>query len=116
LHILLEMSQDAIFKALAHKGRRMLLDKLHKANGLTLMELCETLPMSRQAVSKHLRILEKANLVGIKWRGREKLHFLNSAPIRAIYGRWMRKYQAHYSRELEKLKINLESNNKKKEK
>ena len=109
------MSQDAIFKALAHKGRRMLLDHLVKANRATLNELCETLPMSRQAVSKHLRILEKANLIGIKWRGREKLHYLNSAPIQAIYSRWMRKYQAHYSRELEELKINLESKKRKKE-
>jgi DNA-binding transcriptional ArsR family regulator len=103
------MSQDTIFKALAHKGRRMLLDQLHKSDGLTLNELCKSLPMSRQAVSKHLLILEDADLVGIVWKGREKMHFLNSAPIQAIYSRWMRKYQAHYSSELEKLKEDIES-------
>jgi DNA-binding transcriptional ArsR family regulator len=108
------MTQDAVFKALANKGRRMLLDQLHKTGGLTLNELCKSLPMSRQAVSKHLGILEDAGLVGTKWRGREKLHFLNSAPIQTIYSRWMHKYQAHYSSELDRLKNKLESKEKEK--
>jgi DNA-binding transcriptional ArsR family regulator len=108
------MTQNAVFQALAHKGRRMILDRLHESDGLTLSELCEKMPMTRQAVSKHLWILEQANLVGIIWRGREKLHYLNSAPIQEIYARWMRKYQAHYGSELEKLKIKLESKRKEK--
>jgi DNA-binding transcriptional ArsR family regulator len=110
------MAQDAVFKALAHKGRRKLLDRLHHANGLTLNELCETLKMRRQSISKHLRILEEANLIGTTWRGREKLHFLNPAPIQAIYSRWIQKYQAHFIAELEQLKSNLESTATKKEK
>jgi predicted transcriptional regulator len=110
------MTQDAVFKALSHKGRRMLLDRLHKANGLTLNELCQTLTMSRQAVSKHLRILENANLIGTTWSGREKFHFLNPAPIQAIYNRWINKYQAHYINELEQLKQKLEFAKRKKEK
>jgi DNA-binding transcriptional ArsR family regulator len=114
LRIIVNMTQDDVFKAMAHKGRRMILDRLHKCGGLTLSELCEKMPMTRQAVSKHLRILEEANLVGTMWRGREKLHFLNSAPIQEIYGRWMSKYQAHYGSELERLKHKLESKRKEK--
>ncbi len=91
----------------------MLLDQLHKSNGLTLNQLCETLPMTRQAVSKHLRVLENADLVAVSWRGREKLHFLNAAPIQEIYGRWLEKYEAHFSRELDHVKAKLESRSKK---
>ncbi len=54
---------DEVFKALADAGRRKLLDELHAKNGQTLGELGEHLAMSRQAVSKHLTILENANLV-----------------------------------------------------
>ncbi|MEJ0043475.1 MAG: metalloregulator ArsR/SmtB family transcription factor [Rhizomicrobium sp.] len=72
---------DAVFKALADKSRRRLLDRLHKKNGQSLGELCEGLAMSRQAVSKHLDILQDANLVATERRGREKLHFLN--PVRS---------------------------------
>lgn len=110
------MNQDAVFKALADKGRRKLLDQLFKTNGLTLNELCKTLDMARQSVSKHLAILEKAGLIDIEWRGREKYHYLNSAPIQEIYARWMHKYQAHFSRELELLKASLESDKNIKEK
>ena len=110
------MNNDAIFKALANRERRMLLDQLLKSNGLTLHELCESLFMTRQAVSKHLRILQKANMIGVVWRGREKLHFLNPAPIQAIYDRWMKKYHAHYIVALEQLKRNPELSTLKKEK
>jgi DNA-binding transcriptional ArsR family regulator len=107
------MDDDLVFKALADRGRRTLLDRLHRSNGLNLGALCETLPMSRQAVSQHLEILEAANLVGTVWRGREKLHFLNASPIQEIYDRWMSKYQAHYGAELERLKTRLESGKRK---
>ncbi len=72
---------DAVFKALADESRRKLLDQLHKNNGQTLGELCEHLDMTRQAVTKHLLLLEAANLVVVVWRGREKLHYLNPVPI-----------------------------------
>ena len=75
---------DAVFKALADESRRELLDRLRADNGQTLGELCTRLDMSRQAVSKHLAILEAANLVVTVWRGREKLHYLNPVPIHEI--------------------------------
>ena len=99
---------DDVFKALADPGRRLLLDKLHAANGQTLGELCEHLDMSRQAVTKHLGLLEAANLVVTTWRGREKLHFLNPVPLQEIYDRWIYKYEKGRLRALSELKKGLE--------
>ena len=84
---------DEVFKALADPTRRQLLDKLRAENGQTLGALCEHLAMSRQAVTKHLNILEAANLVATVRRGREKLHYLNPVPIGEIYDRWIGKYE-----------------------
>ena len=75
------MSMDAVFRALADRSRRQLLDRLHQTNGQTLGQLCEGLAMSRQAVTKHLAVLEAANLVATKRQGREKLHFINPVVI-----------------------------------
>jgi uncharacterized protein YndB with AHSA1/START domain/DNA-binding transcriptional ArsR family regulator len=83
---------DVVFKALADPHRRELLDRLNRRNGQTLHELCEDLSMSRQAVSKHLAILQAANLVAPVRRGREKLHYLNAAPISEIADRWIRPF------------------------
>jgi DNA-binding transcriptional ArsR family regulator len=101
---------DAVFKALADESRRKLLDQLHKSNGQTLGELCEHLDMTRQAVTKHLLLLEAANLVAVVWRGREKLHYLNPVPLQEIYGRWVEKYERHRLRALGDLKKGLEQN------
>src|SRR4051794_37801263 len=87
------MSMDRVFKALADKGRRRLLDRLRADNGQTLTELCAHLDVSRQAVTKHLRVLEEANLVAIVWRGREKLHYLNPVPLHQIHERWIGKFE-----------------------
>lgn len=84
---------DEVFKALADSSRRQLLDRLRQRNGQTLSELCDGLDMSRQAVSKHVAMLEAANLVVCLWRGREKLHYLNPVPIHEIYDRWIGKYE-----------------------
>ena len=84
---------DEVFKALADATRRELLDRLRAENGQTLGELCERMAMSRQAVTKHLALLEAANLVATVRRGREKLHYLNPAPIGEIYDRWIGKYE-----------------------
>jgi DNA-binding transcriptional ArsR family regulator len=84
---------DYVFKALADPSRRLLLDRLRANNGQTLGELSEHLDMSRQAVTKHLAVLEAANLVVSVWRGREKLHYLNPAPIHEITRRWIGKYE-----------------------
>jgi len=99
---------DKVFKALADPGRRQLLDHLHADNGQTLGELCRHLDMSRQAVTKHLKLLEKANLVATLWRGREKLHFLNPMPILEIADRWIGKYERGRLRVLAELKKTLE--------
>jgi DNA-binding transcriptional ArsR family regulator len=105
------MSMDTVFKALADPARRRLLDRLHARNGQTLAALCDGMDMSRQAVTKHLALLEEANLVVIEWRGREKLHYLNPVPINEIAERWIGKYERHRVRALHELKKNLEGNN-----
>jgi len=103
---------DAVFKALADKSRRKLLDSLRNDNGQTLTELCGNLDMTRQAVTKHLRLLEGANLVATVWRGREKLHYLNPVPLHEIYERWIGKYEGHRLQALSDLKQNLEQKRK----
>jgi DNA-binding transcriptional ArsR family regulator len=99
---------DAVFKALSDPSRRKLLDLLYTHNGQTLGELCEHLAMTRQAVSKHLALLEAANLVVPIWQGREKLHYLNPAPIQEIYDRWLSKYDRTQLDALSQLKRTLE--------
>ena len=99
---------DKVFKALADPGRRLLLDRLHAQNGQTLGQLSEHLDMSRQAVTKHLKLLEEANLVATVWRGREKLHYLNPVPIVEIADRWIHKYERGRLRVLAELKKTLE--------
>jgi DNA-binding transcriptional ArsR family regulator len=99
---------DAVFKALADKSRRRLLDLLHQDNGRTLGDLCEHLDMSRQAATKHLVLLEEANLVVVVWRGREKLHYLNPVPLHEIYERWIGKFERQRLRALHDLKKHLE--------
>lgn len=102
------MSMDAVFRALADPVRRRLLDRLRTRNGLTLGELCEGQEMTRQAVTKHLAILEQANLVATVKRGREKLHFLNPVPIQQIADRWIGKFEQGRLRALGDLKRALE--------
>jgi DNA-binding transcriptional ArsR family regulator len=100
---------DAVFKALADASRRELLDRLRLDNGQTLNELCARLDMTRQAVSKHLAILEGANLVATMWRGREKLHYLNPVPIYEIGERWIGKFERGRLQALSDLKKALEA-------
>ena len=99
---------DKVFKALADRGRRRLLDRLHANNGQTLGALCGTLDMTRQAVAKHLLLLEAANLVVTMRRGREKLHYLNPVPILEIADRWIGKFERGRLRALADLKKSLE--------
>jgi uncharacterized protein YndB with AHSA1/START domain len=99
---------DAVFKALADPTRRGLLDELFKQDGQTLSELELRVPMTRFGVMKHLRVLEEANLVTTKRRGREKLHFLNPVPIRLVHDRWVSKYAEPWAAALSGLKRNLE--------
>lgn len=99
---------DAVFRALADSSRRKLLDRLHVRNGQTLGDLTAGLKMTRQAVSKHLGILEDANLISIQWQGREKLHHLNPVPIDQIAERWISKYERRHLDALAELKRSLE--------
>ena len=100
---------DLVFKALADATRRQLLDLLHAKSGQTLSELCDGLAMSRQAASKHLALLEAANLVATAWRGREKLHYLNPVPIHDIAERWIGKFERQRLQALADLKRGLEA-------
>src|SRR5262245_42653250 len=99
---------DAVFHALADASRRQLLDRLHSKNGQTLGELCVGLDMTRQAVAKHLAVLEAASLVSWKRQGREKLHFINPVPINEIAERWIRKFERRPLSALSALKKKLE--------
>jgi DNA-binding transcriptional ArsR family regulator len=102
---------DKVFKALAAPERRLLLDRLRADNGQTLGELCQHLDMTRQAVTKHLKVLEEATLVATIRRGREKLHYLNPMPIHEIAERWIGKYERGRLRALAELKAKLEGEN-----
>ncbi|WP_254509767.1 ArsR/SmtB family transcription factor [Anatilimnocola floriformis] len=99
---------DKVFKALADSTRRELLDRLHADNGQTLGTLCEKMSMTRQAVTKHLAILEDANLVATVWQGREKLHYLNPVPLHEISVRWIAKFERNRLDALHQLKQQLE--------
>jgi DNA-binding transcriptional ArsR family regulator len=99
---------NAVFHALADASRRQLLDSLHRRNGQTLQQLCQGLDMTRQAVAKHLGVLESANLVSSQRQGREKLHFINPVPINEIAERWIAKFERPRLKALSQLKKKLE--------
>ncbi|ASW53314.1 transcriptional regulator [Plantactinospora sp. KBS50] len=99
---------DAVFRALADPTRRRLLDSLYARNGQMLSELCAQVGTTRQAVSKHLAMLEEARLVVTLRRGREKRHYLNPAPILDLAGRWIHKYESRRLFALAELKRHLE--------
>ncbi|MBN9521478.1 helix-turn-helix transcriptional regulator [bacterium] len=99
---------DKVFKALADPARRLLLDRLFAENGQALGALCAGLDMTRQAVTKHLAVLEEANLIAVVWKGREKLHYLNPVPIQEIADRWIAKFERGRLRLLADLKDKLE--------
>lgn len=101
---------DAIFKALADAHRREILDRLRENNGQTLRELATPLHMTRQAVTKHLLILERANLLTTVFRGREKLHYLNPVPLHEIARRWIKPFESARLETLHQLKTQLEAN------
>ena len=105
------MNTDRVFKALADESRRALLDALFAENGQSLGELVARLAMTRQAVSKHLSVLEAANLVVTRKKGREKLHYLNPVPINEIYTRWIGRFEAGRLMALDNLKKALEGDN-----
>jgi uncharacterized protein YndB with AHSA1/START domain/DNA-binding transcriptional ArsR family regulator len=99
---------DEVFRALADPGRRRLLDRLREHGGQTLSALCAGAAITRQSISKHLAVLEAAGLVTTLWRGREKLHFLNAAPIQELSDRWLRPYDRPRAQALSDLRRQLE--------
>ena len=103
------IDDDRVFKALADRSRRFLLDLLFARDGRTLTELESELEMTRFGVMKHLRVLEGAGLIVTRWSGREKLHFLNPVPIRLIHNRWIDKFTERQVSALADLKAGLES-------
>jgi len=105
-------SSDPLFKALADPSRRKLLDLLYASDGQTLGQLCRHLDMTRQSITQHLDVLEAANLVATRRRGREKLHFLNPVPLQEIYERWISKFDRPRLVALERLKRRLEGEEK----
>jgi uncharacterized protein YndB with AHSA1/START domain/DNA-binding transcriptional ArsR family regulator len=102
------MRMDEVFRALAAPTRRSLLDELAREDGQTLSSLERRFPMTRFGVMRHLKQLEEAGLVVTKRRGREKLHFLNTVPIRLIHDRWVSKYAEPWAATLSELKTRLE--------
>ena len=103
------VDDDRVFKALADRTRRFLLDLLFAKDGRTLTELESEVEMTRFGVMKHLRVLERAGLIVTRWSGREKLHYLNSVPIRLIHNRWIDKYTERQVSALADLKTGLEA-------
>ena len=103
---------EKVFRALADPSRRLLLDRLFARGGQTLGALAADLPMSRQAVAKHLALLEEANLVSVHWHGREKLHYLNPVPIGDIVRRWVGKFEDARVKALGDLKNRIETREK----
>jgi len=83
---------DKVFRALSSRHRRAVLDALYERGGQSLSELCADHRMSRQAMSRHISVLEAAGLLIARWEGREKLHYLNPVPLRQIHDRWLRKF------------------------
>lgn len=106
--VVMTTDMDEVFRALADPTRRKLLDRLYADNGQTLGALCEHLNMTRQAVTKHLALLEEANLVVTVRKGREKLHYLNPVPIHEIHQRWIAKFEQNRLDALHHLKQLLE--------
>ncbi len=103
---------DEIFKALADRNRRKMLDRLHKEAGLTLSELIDDIDMTRQSASRHVSVLETAGLVVTHWSGREKLHYLNPVPVVGISERWLDKFSQDKAHALLALKSTLEDEEK----
>lgn len=99
--------QTTAFDALADPTRRVLLDRLRHNEPMSLSELANGLPMTRQAVTKHLDALRRTGLVTITRRGRERLHSLNAAPLREVDD-WLAPFAAAWDERLLRLATHLE--------
>lgn len=100
---------DAVFLALAHATRRKILDLLQQRPGLTVQELCDFFPVSRIALLKHVRVLEKANLIVSRREGRSRPLYFNAIPIQMIYDRWTSEFASLWSEKLTRIKYRVEA-------
>jgi DNA-binding transcriptional ArsR family regulator len=96
----------SVYRAVADPTRRRLLDALRHEGDRSLGSLCRELPMTRQAVSKHLAILEDAGLVRVRTRGRERLHSLDAEPLRDMAS-WLATYSTYWTERLDNLEALL---------
>ncbi|MBY4896158.1 helix-turn-helix transcriptional regulator [Cupriavidus sp. AU9028] len=86
---------DRVFKALADETRRRIIDRLCERSDQTLFEICAALAaegdkaLSRQAITQHLDMLEKAGLIRVSWSGRTRVHSLDLAPLRKAANVWL---------------------------
>jgi DNA-binding transcriptional ArsR family regulator len=97
---------DAIFAAVADPTRRELLARLRAGDGLSIADLSRDLPMTRQAVTKHLDALRQAGLVRVRRQGRERLHDLDAAPLAAVDD-WLRPYAEAWDQRIDRLRHHL---------
>lgn len=100
---------DDVFHALAHNMRRQILDFVMVNPGCLSGEICAQFDVSRIAVSKHIKILEKADLLVIEKAGRMRLHYFNALPIQAIYDRWTNEYSQFFASKMNLFKQQLEA-------
>jgi DNA-binding transcriptional ArsR family regulator len=99
--------QAAAFDAIADPTRRALLDRMRGHGPMSLSELANDLPMTRQAVTKHLDALRRAGLVRVTRRGRERLHTIVPEPLREVDD-WLAPYAATWDERLQRLRTHLE--------
>lgn len=95
-----------VFTALADPTRRAILDRLREAGSLSVSEIAEPVAMTRQAVTKHLDLLEEAGLVRHERVGRERRHVLTAERLRDVDD-WLAPYAAEWDRRLERLRSHL---------
>ena len=96
-----------VFTAVGDPTRRSILDRLRRDGPLSVTELAERVPMTRQAVTKHLDVLEAAGLIERRVVGRERMHSLNPAPLTAL-GDWLAPYEAEWDARLERLREHVD--------
>ena len=101
-------STAAVFQALADPTRRALLDRLRRQGSQAAGELALAFPVSRPAISRHLRLLRRARLVEERRQGRHRFYRVNPQPLQAV-DRWLEEYRAYWSGKLAGLKAFVES-------
>jgi DNA-binding transcriptional ArsR family regulator len=96
-----------VFEAISDPTRREILGRLRAEGALSLTELADPLPMSRQAATKHLDVLERARLIRRYARGRERIHELDATPLEEVDD-WLVPYGAAWDERLARLRTHLE--------